>query len=141
MVIKWKEEYSCFDATIDAQHRKMIDMINKISEIAALKDGCDRYDEIVGVFNELKDYTVYHFGHEESLFDRHNYDSFHVKIQKLEHKSFIHKVSAMNLYDLDENQEESVQKVLVFLSKWLDHHILVVDREFGKFLKENEKQA
>ncbi len=140
MMIKWKKEYSCYDSTIDEQHMKMIDMINQMSEIASIDDGYDRYDEIVKIFNGLKDYTVYHFNHEEGLFDQHGYDSFNIKIQKLEHKSFINKVAAINLYQLDENQTETVRSVLEFLSKWLDHHILVTDRKFGSFLEENAKE-
>lgn len=139
MMIKWKKEYSCYDATIDEQHMKMIEMINQMSEIASIDDDFDHYDEIVEIFEGLKDYTIYHFNHEESLFDQHGYDSFNTKIQKLEHKSFINKVAAINLYQLDENQNETVKSVLEFLGKWLDHHILVTDKKFGSFLEENAK--
>lgn len=138
MIIKWKDEYSCFDQTIDVQHSKMIDMLNEMNEIAReIADGVDSYDKIVEIFNELKEYTVYHFGHEEKLFEEHGYDSFNVKIQKLEHKSFFHKVSALNLYELDEKQDETVDSILDFLSNWLEHHILDVDKKFGEFLKDN----
>ncbi len=65
MVIKWRDEYSCYDETIDMQHRKLIELINDMNEIAKLDDGLDRYDEMVSIFEELKDYAVYHFGHEE----------------------------------------------------------------------------
>ena len=139
MTIKWKKEFSCYDPTIDAQHMKMIEMLNQMSEIAALDDGHDRYDEIVEIFNGLKDYAVNHFNHEEEMFARHGYDSFNTKIQKLEHKSFINKVAAINLYQLDENQSETVRSVLDFLSKWLDHHILDTDKKFGNFLEEKAK--
>lgn len=137
MIIKWREDYSCYDATIDEQHNAMIDMINQMNEIVELDDGCDRFDEIIGIFNGLKDYTIYHFDHEEKLFDQNGYDSFNVKIQKYEHKSFVHKVAAINFYELEENQTETVRSILDFLSKWLDHHILGVDKKFGSFLEEN----
>ncbi|MCX7771604.1 MAG: bacteriohemerythrin [Clostridia bacterium] len=139
MIIKWKDDYSCYDLTIDQQHKKLIDMINQMSEIVELNDGCDRYDEIIELFEELKSYTVYHFNHEEELFDQNQYDSFNIKIQKLEHKSFINKVSAINLREVDEDQIGAVRKILDFLSVWLDHHILVTDRKFGAFLQENAK--
>lgn len=136
MVIKWRDEYSCYDETIDMQHRKLIELINDMNEIAKLDDGLDRYDEMVSIFEELKDYAVYHFGHEEKMFAEHGYDSFNTKIQVLEHKSFVNKVSSINLYDLDEDQIGTARDLLNFLSKWLDHHILVIDKKFGEFLKE-----
>jgi hemerythrin len=140
MIIKWKDEYSCYDPVIDEQHAKMIDMINEMNEIAQLvEDGVDSYDRIVELFNELKDYAVYHFGHEEKMFEETGYDAFNTKIQKLEHKSFGHKVMAINLYELDENQHETVSSILDFLSKWLDHHILHIDKKFGDFLRDKTK--
>lgn len=141
MIIKWRDDYSCYDPVIDAQHLKMIDMINEMNEIARqVEDGIDSYDRIVEIFNELKDYAVYHFGHEEKMFEKHCYDSFNTKIQKLEHKSFYHKVRAINLYELDEKQHETVNSILDFLSKWLEHHILQLDKKFGEFLNEKEDQ-
>lgn len=137
MIIKWREEYSCYEANIDEQHRKLIDMINQMNEIAELDDSYDHYDEIVKLFNGLKEYTVYHFDHEEALMKQKGYDSFNIKIQVLEHKSFINKVAAINLYELDENQAQTVRKVLDFLSHWLDQHILGTDKKFGEYIKEN----
>ena len=136
MVIKWKEEFSCYDKTIDEQHKKMIDMINEMNELIRYEDHIDRYDSITAIFNELKEYSVYHFRHEEGLFAEHGYDSFNTKVQTLEHKSFINKVAAINLYDLDENQNETLTGVLDFLSKWLEHHILDIDMKFGDYLRE-----
>ncbi|MGI6124446.1 MAG: bacteriohemerythrin [Acetivibrionales bacterium] len=136
MIIKWKPEFSCYDSTIDEQHKKMIDMINEMNDLSLYDDHIDRYDSIVEVFGRLKDYTVYHFNHEEKLFEEHGYDSFNTKIQKLEHKGFVNKVTSINLYDLDENQNETIMSVLDFLSKWLEHHILDIDRKFGEFLRE-----
>lgn len=136
MVIKWNDKYSCYDETIDAQHRKLIEMLNDISELAELDDGYDRYDDIVRIFNGLKDYAVYHFGYEEKMFRETGYDSFNTKIQVLEHKAFVNKVESINLNDIDEDQMGTVRDLLDFLSKWLDHHILEMDRKFGEFLRE-----
>lgn len=40
-MIYWKEEYSCFDAEIDTQHRKLINLLNSMEEIVDLQDGYD----------------------------------------------------------------------------------------------------
>jgi len=111
-------------------------MINEMNELSLYDDHIDRYDNIVEIFSSLKDYAVYHFGHEEKMFKEHGYDSFNTKIQILEHKSFVNKAIAINLYELDENQNKTISQVLDFLSNWLEHHILDVDIRFGQFLKE-----
>ncbi|NLM74756.1 MAG: hemerythrin family protein [Clostridiaceae bacterium] len=140
MVIKWNDKYSCFDETIDAQHKKLIDMINEINELAELDDGYDRYDDIVRIFEGLKDYAVYHFSYEEKMFEENGYDSFNTKIQKLEHNGFVKKLESIDLYEIDEDQIGAVRDLLDFLSKWLDHHILDVDMRFGEFLREKHER-
>lgn len=140
MIIKWKPEYSCYDKTIDEQHKKLIDMINEMNELSLYDDHIDRYDNILEIFSSLKEYAVYHFGYEEKMFEENGYDSFNTKIQILEHKSFVNKVIAINLYELDENQNKTISQVLDFLSNWLEHHILDVDIRFGQFLKEKHEK-
>ncbi|MGI6084272.1 MAG: bacteriohemerythrin [Acetivibrionales bacterium] len=136
MIIKWKPEYSCYDKTIDEQHKKLIDMINELNDLSLYDDHIDRYDSMVEMFSQLKDYAVYHFGHEEKMFEEHGYDSFNTKIQILEHKGFVNKVTSINLYEMDDNQSGTIAGVLDFLSKWLDHHILDIDIKFGNYLRE-----
>lgn len=138
-MIYWIEEYSCFDLDIDAQHKKLIELLNSMEEIVELQDGYDHYDEIVSVFNELKNYTVYHFSYEEKLFEKHNYDPINTKLHKLEHKSFINKVSEINFDDIDRDQIKSVKNILEFVEKWIDQHILSTDIKFGDYLSKNSK--
>jgi len=117
-----------------------MDMINQMNEIIELGDEYDHFDEIVSIFEELKQYAIYHFAHEEKMFEETGYDSFNTKIQQLEHKSFVHKVAGINLYELDENQIGTAKEVLDFLSQWLDKHILGTDKRFGEFLREKANQ-
>lgn len=141
MIIKWRDEFSCYDKTIDEQHKKLIDLINEINDLTQYDDHIDRYDNIVEVFNELIEYSKYHFSHEEALFEEHGYDTFNTKVQIGQHKSFVDQVSAIDLNDLDENQSETLESILDFLSTWLEQHILGIDKKFGDFLREkHEKQ-
>ncbi len=135
-MIKWRNDYSCFDRTIDDQHLKIFEMINQMLAIVDLDDGFDHYDEILGLLEEVKNYTVYHFSHEEKLFEQEGYDSFSTKLHVLEHKSFIKKVSEIAIDEIDEDQTMAVRKVLDFLCTWLEQHILDTDRKFGQFLKD-----
>jgi len=137
--MKWKDEYSCYDSGIDQQHMRLIQLIDNMEEILDLNDDYDHFDEIVRIFNELKEYTVYHFKYEEELMEKSNYDTTSIKIQRLEHKSFIKKIDGIDFDEIDKNQIESVKQMLVFTAKWIEQHILGTDRNFGEFLKERKE--
>jgi hemerythrin len=139
MKIKWNESFSCFEPTIDAQHMKMVELINDMEELASLNDGLDRYDEIMAIFKELKEYTVYHFSTEESLFEKYGYDSFNVKVQKHQHQGFIEKIKAIETREIDDNQYGVLHELLDFVSQWLTNHILHTDKQFGVFIQESSK--
>lgn len=132
--MKWKEEFSCFDLEIDNQHKKLFDLLSELFEIVKLKDSCDRYDEIMEIFQELGEYTLYHFNHEETLFEKYNYDSINKKIHILEHKTFIEKVNQINPNSIDEDQNGISLEIVLFLAKWVEDHILQTDKKFGEFL-------
>lgn len=139
MKIKWNESFSCFEPSIDAEHMKMVELINAMEEIVSLGDGVDRYDEIVAIFKELQDYTIYHFSHEESLFEQYGYDSFNTKVQKLQHQGFVDKMKAIDMREIDDNQYGVVREMLDFVGQWLTDHILHTDKQFGIFIRESSK--
>ncbi|MCX7923949.1 MAG: bacteriohemerythrin [Clostridia bacterium] len=134
-MFKWREEFTCFNKEIDEQHSRLFELVSKLYEIISLKDNCDHYDEIVAIFGELSEYTVYHFGYEEQLFEKYNYDAAEAKLHKLEHNSFIKKVSEVDLKELDENQRGKSLEIVLFIARWVEEHILDTDKKFGEYLK------
>lgn len=140
-MFKWTEKFTCKNGDIDSQHKRLFELIDNLYDIVRLKDGYDHYDEIVDIFHQLSDYTVYHFGFEEELFEKYEYDDFHKKIHKLEHKTFINKVSEIDLDKIDENQHGVSLDIVLFVAKWVENHILETDVQFGKFLSEKIKSA
>ena len=52
---------------IDDQHKELVSLINQLHKAMKSKKGRQKSGEIL---NGLADYTVYHFGHEEELFDK-----------------------------------------------------------------------
>ena len=134
-MFEWKSEYTCFNEDIDNQHKKLLLLVSQLYEIVRLKDGYDHFDQIVAIFNELSEYTVYHFNFEEELFARNNYDASEVKLHKLEHSSFIKKVSEIDLREVDENQRGISLEIVMFIIKWIEDHILATDKKFGNYYK------
>jgi hemerythrin len=133
--MRWKEEYTCFNEEIDRQHQKLFEILSRLYDIVRLKDHFDHYDEIMAIFSELGQYTVYHFGYEEKLFDELKYDSINKKLHKLEHENFIKKVNEVDVNQVDENQRGISVDLVMFVANWVEEHILQTDKKFGMFLK------
>jgi len=93
-----------------------------------LKDdfSLDKYDKIVHILEELKDYTIFHFKSEEEYMESIEYKRLFT--QKIEHEKFIKTLEETNYRDIDENQDESLVKILNFLNDWLIEHILKTDK-------------
>lgn len=68
MIIKWEEINSVNVKEIDAQHQKLVAIINKFFTI---KDA--NQEAMQELVSELIDYANYHLRHEEALFDKFNY--------------------------------------------------------------------
>lgn len=133
-MFEWKSEYSLNIAEIDKQHKRLFELIGQLYQIAKVDDGYDHYDEIKAVFNELSDYTVYHFGYEEKLLAQYNYDSHETKIHKLEHGGFVNKMVKVGQQDLDKNEKKILLDVIMFAVEWIEKHILLTDKKYSEFL-------
>ncbi|VBB06669.1 Hypothetical protein LUCI_1905 [Lucifera butyrica] len=130
----WKEIYGSGVADIDVQHKRLFVLMADLYEIASLNDGMDYYDQIKAVFSELKKYTVYHFEYEEKLMQDNHYNPLEFKIHKLEHGSFINKMTKIEKEDLDKRQDEILQEAIIFTANWIEQHILGTDRKYKEFL-------
>ncbi len=89
----------------------------------------DKYDKIVEIINELKEYTVFHFKAEEDYMLQNKYKGYFT--QKVQHDDFINKINEINLEKVDNNQDEAIDKILKFVFEWIINHILVQDKQIG----------
>lgn len=131
MSFKWKDEYSCGIAEIDSQHKKLFEIGTRLYDLASLDDRFDHYDEIVNTLEELRDYTVYHFGYEEKLMEKHGYS--HLETHKIEHDFFVKKLVRLEKKDFDADQGKAVVEMLEFVSSWIAAHILKTDFNYREF--------
>lgn len=125
-----KEEYKIGVEHIDEQHKKLFELADEAYML--LKDDftLDKYDKIVHILEELKDYTIFHFKSEEEYMESINYKRLFS--QKVEHAEFIKKIEAIDLNHIDENQDDGLVKILNFLNDWLTEHILRNDKLIGQ---------
>lgn len=128
-LITWNPTFAVGIAEVDEQHKKLIDIINRLFD--AMKKGKGKF-VLVPVVRELVDYTVYHFGTEESLFREYGYPEY--EEHKREHDEFTQRAIDF-LEDSHRGQRLITVDVLDYLTEWLRHHILEQDKKFGPFLR------
>lgn len=118
---------------IDQEHRKLFALVNDVHDLLHDKLIFDKYDEIMRILTELRNYTEMHFHDEEAYMEQIKYPG--LDAQRYAHNAFIEKLVNIDFSELDsmdENQQEYLQDVLDFLAKWLVNHILKMDKQIGK---------
>jgi hemerythrin len=113
---------------IDQQHQKLFDCLNELYD--AMVQGQGR-DVIGKVLNDLVDYTVYHFNHEENLFRQHGYPN--TASHCAEHAKLANQARALK-EKYDAGQVLVTAETLSFLLDWLNTHILGSDKMYVEFL-------
>jgi hemerythrin len=121
----WKDEYETGVPIIDEQHKHLFEIGNNAYELLNNTLTIDKYDKIIHVIEELRDYAVFHFKYEEEYMLSINYKKF--LSHKVEHDEFIKRVDEVDLTLIDESQNEYILSLLQFVYKWISEHILVKD--------------
>ncbi len=124
-MFEMKEKYKTGIEHIDVEHEKLFEIGERAYQLLIDKYDTDKYDKIVGVIEELKEYTIYHFNDEEEYMMSINYKRLFT--QKIDHAFFIKKIEEVNLNEIDKNQDEAIMGILAFLNDWLINHILEKD--------------
>jgi hemerythrin len=121
-----KEEYKIGVQQIDEQHEKLFNLADKAYLLLKDQFSIDKYDKIIEIIEELKDYTAFHFKFEEEYMRSINYKR--IFSQMVEHHKFIEKLESINLRHLDDDQDKGLANILDFLNNWLVEHILKGDK-------------
>lgn len=124
-MFEMKEEYKLGVTHIDKQHARLLELGEDAYNLLKDKYCIDKYDKIVALIQELKEYTVIHFKAEEAYMKSINYRK--LLSHKVDHDDFINKVNSIDLNKIDQNQDESIMEILNFIAKWLDEHIIEKD--------------
>lgn len=125
-MILWKAEYGTGVQSIDEQHQKLFEIANRIYELLKNDLITDKYNSIVEIINELKDYTHYHFQAEEEYMQNIGYPKF--LSQKVAHNDFLEKMDEIDLTKIDNGQNQYLIGILNFVSDWLVQHIIKEDK-------------
>lgn len=123
---------------IDDEHRRLFEIIKDTNDVIHADYLHDKYDEIMRLLNDLKEYTTLHFSDEEHLMEKINYP--YLDSQKQAHAAFIERLVTIDfdtLNDIDDNQDEYLTDLIDFLLNWLSNHILASDKKIGEYMKAN----
>lgn len=127
-----KKEYFTGIELIDSEHSQLFDYANQIYELLHAEFVPDKYDNILVILDELRDYTKKHFADEEAYMESIHYKK--IFSQKIQHQAFIEELDNIDLENISEveNQDEIISKMLIFVTDWLKSHILELDTQIGK---------
>jgi hemerythrin len=125
--VTWDESMSVHVKEIDNQHKILISLINEFHEWTEK----GKEQEVLGdVFEELINYTKYHFSAEERRMKQFSYIGY--LEHKREHDDLTGKV--LSLKDKYDKGESGVAgEVGSFLKNWLTNHILGTDKKYTAF--------
>lgn len=111
---------------IDGEHETLFEIIGEANELVKAELLHDKYDEIIRILGELKDYTEEHFRDEEEYMESIQYPG--LEAQKMAHRAFVSKLEEIDLEQVDQHQQEYLEELMEFLFGWLSNHILKSDK-------------
>lgn len=129
-MFEWKDSFSIGVPEIDLQHQKLFEIGNRAYELSSNEFYTDKYDKIIEIIDELKEYTVFHFQSEEEYMLKTKYKKYFS--QKVAHDDFIQKISTVNLKAIDQDQNRHLKEILAFIYEWTIEHILAEDKLIGQ---------
>ncbi len=123
----WSDTLSVGVKAADDDHKKLIDMLNRLHE--GMKDG--RGKEVVGqVLDDLVSYTKFHFAREEEFFAKTGYPAVE---HKQEHKELVKQVEELQSRYKSGECALTID-TLNFLKDWLNIHIQSTDKKYSGHL-------
>lgn len=120
------DQYRTGITLIDDEHRRLFEIIKETNDVIEEELVHDKFDAIVHILEELKDYTIMHFQDEERYMESIAYDG--LALQRVAHTAFVDRLNEINLDDVDDHQKEYLEELIDFLLAWLINHILKMDK-------------
>lgn len=127
-LISWSRIFTVNVKEIDDQHKKLFELINKL-HAANQADVADQ--ALQSIFDELIEYTQYHFDTEEKLMLEYKFPGY--EDHKREHENLKAKVFETQEKYLDGKTSYIVLLTLELISSWINKHLLETDKKYSEF--------
>jgi hemerythrin len=127
-ILSWSNLFSVGVREIDAQHRVLIELLNRLAEAANRGGEAGLEAEALA---RLSEYIEQHFAMEERLMREHGYAEAPAHLEA--HRRLTEQVQQM-VSQHQKGQGPSLEDLALFLRQWLVSHILQTDRLLGAAL-------
>ena len=115
---------------IDREHRRLFEIAGELYDLKCEEFIPDKYDNIRHILEELRDYTLTHFEHEEAYMKSIGYRKMFTQVSQ--HNALKETISGWDLDAIDEDQDEAIEEMLRLVTDWLVNHILNEDKRIGE---------
>lgn len=126
---------------IDAEHAFLFSIMNQITQTLQQELDVDaEKNQLEHYLEQLKEYGTNHFAHEEAYMEEQKDPE--LERQKKAHALFVKKMEGIDLQELDfAEKRKMLEDMILFLTKWLYHHILGSDTLIGHVWNTADKDA
>ncbi len=121
MAIQWSRRWETGIKSIDDQHKKLVDIINKLIK-ARFEHTEDQY--LKECMTELVNYTKTHFADEEKFYEEHQFDGIHE--HKAQHNVLVKQIIHI-LEEMRDGKFDVAEELTTVLQNWLIKHVLNYD--------------
>ncbi len=133
-IFPWDKHFETGIDTIDIQHKKLVSILNRL---AANQANLANEESLNEIFEELVEYTDYHFKTEEGVWSQHFGDDDWFMEHEKTHETFIDEILKIK-NDPNKNFNDIIYELILFLAQWLAYHILDTDKRMAKVVLELE---
>ena len=127
--ITWTEEFLTGIETIDDQHRRLVDLVNKFEEASRRGRGSRVMSDIL---NDLVGYTQEHFAHEEKIMAESGFPA--AAQHTARHRQLLQKVERFQ-YEFETEGRRVTKELRDMLRYWIRSHILQDDMAYADHLR------
>ena len=136
--LPWRESFDSGIPEIDGQHRRLVELLNRLAR--AIASGCDA-GTVDTILDELEAYADQHFQFEESFWEKH-LGTDCANAHGIGHMRFRGELARFRQADeAERNSYESSENILSFVVRWLVSHILVEDRGLARSVRGREPET
>ncbi|MBX3616129.1 GGDEF domain-containing protein [Nitrosomonas sp.] len=134
-VFPWNENLDTGIAIIDEQHKRLVLLLNQLADTLVRGNVV----EINDIFTKLTQYAEFHFETEEVIWAEHFGDDSWLSSHQLSHSSFLPKVLELKENGSTQSHTEVIERIILFLIRWLAFHILDSDKRMAYFIQYRNK--
>ena len=135
-LMQWTPAMSVGLEPLDQDHRRLIDIINRLAENAG--SGEDKEEQVRQCLYALMRYAETHFAREETVMKACDFPGLGHHLE--EHGDFVGRIQRLTerFDQAPEKQSDVVNdELLQFLKDWLRHHILIEDMAYRPLAEHN----